>query len=76
MISVQQKMSGLPKPDKQGYASIAEMMRDPECSIAKKMKLIGQIVNFVTINGVTKDDLHEMLKVTYDLLKSRMSMKY
>ena len=76
MLSVQQQMAGLPKPDKQGYRSIAEMMRDPECPIDKKLKLIGQSRGFVTVNGVTKEDLHEMLKLTYDLLKTRVGMKY
>ena len=63
MISLQTQMEGLPKPDKQGYATIAEMMRDDKCPIDKKLKLIGQIRGFVTINGITKDDLFEMLGV-------------
>ena len=71
MLAVQQQMIGLPKPDKQGYPSIAEMMRDAKCPIDKKMKLIGQISNFETTNGITKDDFHEMLKVTVELLKRR-----
>ena len=75
-LYVQERMDGLPKPDKQGYASIAEMMRDAECPIDKKLKLIGQIRGFVTINGITKDDLFEMLGVVYDLLKTRLQMKY
>ncbi len=76
MLSIQQQMSGLPKPDKQRYASIADMMTDPECPADKKLKLIGQICRFVTVNGVTKADLHEMLKYTYKLLKDRMDVKY
>lgn len=76
MLSVQQQMPGLPKPDKQGYRSIADMMVDPECPADKKLKLIGQICHFVTVNGVTKTDLHEMLKYTYKLLKDRLDVKY
>lgn len=75
-LYVQEMMDGLPKPDKQGYSSIAEMMRDSECPIDKKLKLIGQIRGFVTINAITKDDLFEMLGVVYDLLKTRVAMKY
>ena len=75
-LYVQEMMDGLPKPDKQGYSSIAEMMRDAECPIDKKLKLIGQIRSWVTHNGVTKEDFYEMLCVTYDLLKTRVGMKY
>lgn len=76
MISVQQQMSGLPKPDKHGYRNIADMMRDPDCQIDKKLKLISQVRKFETTNGITKDDLFEMMKVVYDLLKTRVGMKY
>lgn len=76
MLHVQTMMDGLPKPDKHGYASIADMMTDPECPADKKLKLIGQICRFVTVNGVTKTDLHEMLKYTYKLLKDRLDVKY
>ena len=72
MLYVQPMMDGMPKPDKQGYKSIAEMMRDAECPIDKKLKLIGRIRGFITINGITKDDLFEMLGVVYDLLKTRL----
>lgn len=71
-LYVQEMMDGLPKPDKQGYASIAEMMRDAECPIDKKLKLIGQIRNWGTYNGVTRDDMFAMMCVTYDLLKTRV----
>lgn len=40
------------------------------------MKLIGQICHFVTLNGVRKDDLHEMLKYVYKMLKDRLDVKY
>jgi len=76
MISIQTQMEGLPKPDKQGYATIAEMMRDDKCPIDKKLKLIGQIRNWETYNGVTRDDMFAMMCVTYDLLKTRVGMKY
>ena len=71
-LYIQEKMDGLPKPDKQGYMNIAEMMKDVECPGDKKLKLIGQICRFPTHNGITKDDLVAMLRVTNDLLKSRL----
>ena len=74
-LYVQDMMDGLPKPDKQGYRSIEDMMMDKTCPADKKLKLIGQICHFVTINGVTKADLHEMLKFTYRLLKDRLDVK-
>lgn len=75
-LYVQMKMDNLPKPDRQGYASIADMMTDPACPADKKLKLIGQICKLVTVNGVTKTDLREMLKYTYKLLKDRLDVKY
>lgn len=71
-LYIQEKMDGLPKPDKQGYRNIEEMMKDAECPIDKKLKLIRQICRFPTHNGIRKDDLVEMLRITYDLLKSRL----
>jgi len=76
MLHVQTMMDGLPKPDKQGYRCIADMMVDPECPVDKKLKLIGQICHFITVNGVTKADLHEMLKLVYKMLKDRTSLNY
>lgn len=72
MLHLQTRMDNLPKPDKQGYATIAEMITDPECPADKKLKLIGQICSFETLNGIRKDDLHEMLRYVYGLLKSRV----
>lgn len=76
MLHVQTMMDGLPAPDKQGYATIADMMRDPQFPADKKLKLIGQICHFVTLNGVRKDDLHEMLRYVYGMLKDRLDVKY
>lgn len=76
MLHVQTMMDGLPKPDKQGYDTIADMITDLECPADRKLKLIGQICHFVTLNGVRKDDLHEMLKYVYKMLKDRLDVKY
>lgn len=70
-LYMQEMMDGLPTPDKNGYATIADMMIDPECPADKKLKLIGQICDFVTLNGVRKDDLHEMCRFLYKILNDR-----
>ncbi len=54
------------KPKEQGYSSFKEMFEDPNCSSDRKLQIVGQIYRFVTLNSVTKDDLHAMLKFMVD----------
>ena len=71
VMPVQMEMSNLPKPSKTGHKNFAEAMRDPMIPIDRKLKTIKTICDFETLNGITKDDLHEMLKVVYRLLMKR-----
>ena len=40
-------------------------MEDPKVSLERKLHLIGITCEFITLNGLTKADLHAMLKVSY-----------
>lgn len=63
----------VPLPEKKGYDSFEEMFDDPKCPIDKKLRILAQIVRFETLNGLTKRDLHAMVKwlvnQNYDLVK-------
>ena len=49
-------------PEKKGYDSYEELFNDPKCPIDKKLRILVQIVRFETLNGLTKRDLHAMVK--------------
>ena len=63
----------VPLPEKKGYDSFEELFDDPKCPIDKKLRILAQIVRFETLNGLTKRDLHAMVKwlvnQNYDLVK-------
>ena len=44
------------------YNSIAEMFQDPNHDEQKKLEFIWLVKKFETLNGITKADLHAMLK--------------
>ena len=68
IVPEQIKMIGVPdEPHKN--ETLAEAMRDESIQIDKKLKTIGTICGFVTLNSISKNDLHEMLKFVYGLLK-------
>ena len=52
----------VPLPEKKGYDSYEELFDDPKCPIDKKLRILAQIVRFETPNGLTKRDLHAMVK--------------
>ena len=52
----------VPLPQKKGYDSYEELFGDPKCPIDKKLRILAQIVRFETLNGLTKRDLHAMVK--------------
>lgn len=52
----------VPLPEKKGYDSYEELFNDPKCPIDKKLRILVQIVRFETLNGLTKRDLHAMVK--------------
>ena len=52
----------VPLPEKKGYDSFEELFDDPKCPIDKKLRILAQIVRFETLNGLTKRDLHAMIK--------------
>ena len=52
----------VPLPEKKGYESYEELFDDPKCPIDKKLRILVQIVRFETLNGLTKRDLHAMVK--------------
>ena len=52
----------VPLPEKKGYDSFEELFDDPKCPIDKKLRILAQIVRFETLNGLTKRDLHAMVK--------------
>lgn len=52
----------VPLPEKKGYDSYEELFNDPKCPIDKKLRILAQIVRFETLNGLTKRDLHAMVK--------------
>ena len=63
----------VPLPQKKGYDSYEELFNDPKCPIDKKLRILAQIVRFETLNGLTKRDLHAMVKwlvnQNYDLVE-------
>lgn len=63
----------VPLPKKKGYDSYEELFNDPKCPIDKKLRILAQIVRFETLNGLTKRDLHAMVKwlvnQNYDLVE-------
>lgn len=63
----------VPLPEKKGYDSFEELFDDPKCPIDKKLRILAQIVRFETLNGLTKRDLHAMVKwlvnQNYDLVE-------
>ncbi len=61
----------VPLAEKKGYSSFKELFEDDAVSPDKKMKIVHQIMEFETLNGVTKADLHAMLIFLYDTLKKR-----
>ena len=52
----------VPMPEKKGYDSYEELFDDPKCPIDKKLRILAQVVRFETLNGLTKRDLHAMVK--------------
>lgn len=52
----------VPIPEKKGYDSYEELFDDPKCPIDKKLRILAHIVRFETLNGLTKRDLHAMVK--------------
>ena len=44
------------------FSSFAEMFQSDKVSLEWKLKWIGQVIKFETLNSVTKHDLHEALK--------------
>ena len=63
----------VPLPEKKGYDSYEELFNDPKCPIDKKLRILAQIVRFETLNGLTKRDMHAMVKwlvnQNYDLVE-------
>ena len=59
------EMPGLPKTKEMGNRTFAEAMRDPKIPLEKKLHTIGTICEMQFINGLTRADLHAMLKVSY-----------
>lgn len=63
----------VPLSEKKGYDSYEELFNDPKCPIDKKLRILAQIVRFETLNGLTKRDLHAMVKwlvnQNYDLVE-------
>lgn len=54
------------KEEKKGYDSFKEFFEDPKASNQRKLNVVGQFTRFVTLNGVTKRDLHAALKWLFD----------
>lgn len=52
----------VPLPEKKGYDSYEELFDDLKYPIDKKLRILVQIVRFETLNGLTKRDLHAMVK--------------
>ena len=63
----------VPLAEKKGYDSFEELFDDPKCPIDKKLRILAQVVRFETLNGLTKRDLHAMVKwlvhQNYDLVE-------
>lgn len=52
-----------PLPEKEEtYGSFAEMFQSDNVDTEWKLKWIGQVSKFETLNSITKHDLHEALK--------------
>lgn len=56
----------VPLPKKQGYDSFAEIFDDPKCPIDKKLNILVIVYQLFTLNGLTKRDLHAMIKWLID----------
>ena len=54
------------KEEKRGYDSFKEFFEDPKVSNQRKLNIVGQFTRFVTLNGLTKQDLHAALKWLFD----------
>lgn len=58
--------SFVPTAKKKGFDSFKEFFESPEISNQKKLDQVGQFSQFVTLNGLTKADLHAALKWLFD----------
>ena len=76
IVPQQMEMPGLPKPKETGHKTLAEAMNDPKLPVEGKLRTIGLVCSMDFINGLTKADLHAMLKVSYAIPDKAKSTEY